>query len=187
MGHAGAQGIQGIQGNVGSIGPIGATGPVGPVGPTGSVGPPGPTGPQGVGIIASYITDNGATTYTLTTPSGVQILTIPGVVVGAGQKVIISFSMNYGCFSGGSPIEIYHFLYQGGTPIDEIQDFYVPNSTLGASPSYRTITRTVTLVPGAGTYTFAVLASVNSGTTAVLNASSPPFVGAGQMWLQVLP
>ena len=183
VGPAGAQGPVGPIGPVGSIGPIGATGPVGPGGPTGGLGPQGPTGPAGV--VATYATNNGATNWTLTT-GGEDVLQISGVVVGAGQKVIITWSIAYGCLGSGI-IEIFHNLYQGGTPIDATQDYYPSNATLGigAGPSWHTITRVYETVPGSGTYTFTVVANAAAGPIITIGAASPPYGPQGQMTIQV--
>jgi hypothetical protein len=145
----------------------------------------GSQGATGPGLIQSFPVSN-ASVITLNTGNQ-TILQQTGVVVGAGQKVIVHWSINFGALGSGNVV-IYTNFYVGANPIDATQDIWPSNSILGigAGPSFHTLTRSFEFVPGAGTYTFALVASAAAGPSITIDNASPPYQPAGQMIIQVV-
>lgn len=149
-GPKGATGAQGPAGPQGDAGPQGEVGPQGPQGSTGPQGPTGATGPQGIvnawqisgtpsetGMVAGYV-------YKIT-PN------FETVTVAAGQKVLAVSSMSVRDLTNGQWGISWGVCYRSG-------DFGNLNvrgqifSWLGTADQNNSITTTVLLDPGPGTW-----------------------------------
>ena len=149
-GPKGATGPQGPTGPEGDAGPQGEIGPQGPEGPQGATGAQGPTGPQGIvnawqisgtpsesGMVGGYV-------YKIT-PN------FQTVTVAAGQKVLAVASMSARDLTNGQWGINWAVCYRSG-------DFGALNvrgqifSWLGTADQNNSITTTVLLDPGPGTW-----------------------------------
>jgi hypothetical protein len=116
----------------------------------------------------------------------VTVVTVPGVVVGAGEKLLIHASAYFSAITGGTgPIFFAVFASSGGpdVPIDGVGQ----TATAGAQ---EVITRVFAdLAPAPGTYTFKIKANVAAGLTAAKVVGTPPGTGlfpGGRLTVQVL-
>jgi hypothetical protein len=132
------------------------------------------------GLVKTYYADNGATTITFT---GAQqpIATIAGVVVGAGQKVIVHAAVwvnNSGDSAADSDIQV----TENGAVVDETR-----GSTLGLADA--SVARIFELSPAPGTYTYVLQGAyvgLNSGPQVYGTAGSPNGTPGGRLTVEVV-
>jgi hypothetical protein len=137
----------------------------------------------------TYYADNGSMDIAIPlAPPGtaVTVVSVPGVVVAAGQKLIIHASAYFSAITGGTgPIFFAVFASSGGpdVPIDGVGQ----TATAGAQ---EVITRVFAdLAPAAGTYTIKIKANVAAGLTGATVVGTPPGTGlfpGGRLTVQVL-
>jgi hypothetical protein len=93
-----------------------------------------PSGP-GPSLIKTYNAQNAALVHVTSTHNiaPTPICSVAGVVVAAGQKVIVHASVGY-AFNGDSSSSqaVATIISEDGTPIDEVDDYYLPVDVAGA-------------------------------------------------------
>ena len=170
-GATGPEGPQGATGPQGDAGPQGEIGPQGPQGPQGATGAQGPTGPQGI-VNAWQITGTPSETGMI---GGYVYKITPNfqtVTVAPGQKVLAVSSMSARDLTGGQWGIEWAVCYRDG-------DFGALNtngsifSWLGAPDQNNSITTTVLLDPGPGTWQIGPCMAVEQ--TGKLNFNSPSY------------
>jgi|SRR5579883_1367478 len=140
------------------------------------------------GLIATYSAQNAAD-VTLNDSTPTTIASVAGVVVGAGQKVIISANAMYSNQADAVQGAIQRVSYSGsGTPIDIVESDNMP--AFSSSAKSLVIARTFEFAPAAGTYTFTLAGLCTSaapgGVTVPGAATSGALIGGGQLTIQVV-